>query len=64
VALLIFGKRLPEVCRSIGKGLMEFRRGMQDIQDEIRSSIESDLSDDVPPPLDSHPDKPEKQEKD
>ena len=28
VALLIFGKRLPEVARSLGKGLVEFKKGL------------------------------------
>jgi sec-independent protein translocase protein TatA len=30
VALLVFGRRLPEVARSMGQGLMEFRRGLRD----------------------------------
>ena len=34
VALLLFGKRLPEVARSLGKGMMEFKKGLYDIQDE------------------------------
>ena len=35
VALLIFGKRLPEVMRSLGKGITEFKRGMKDVNDEV-----------------------------
>jgi len=35
VALLIFGKRLPEVMRNLGRSANEFKRGMQDIGDEI-----------------------------
>jgi sec-independent protein translocase protein TatA len=35
VAVLLFGKRLPEVGRSIGKGLMEFKRGIRGIEDDI-----------------------------
>lgn len=38
VALLLFGKRLPEVARSLGKGMMEFKKGMYDIQDEVSSA--------------------------
>ena len=35
VALLIFGAaRLPEVGRSIGKALHEFKKGMKDIADD------------------------------
>ncbi len=37
VALLVLGpKRLPEVGRSLGKGLSSFRQGMQGVQDEAR----------------------------
>lgn len=35
IALLIFGKRLPEVGRSLGKGIVEFKKGLRDIEDEI-----------------------------
>lgn len=35
VGLLIFGARLPEVGRSLGKGLMEFKRGLRGMQDEM-----------------------------
>ncbi|MBX9787717.1 MAG: twin-arginine translocase TatA/TatE family subunit [Pirellulales bacterium] len=38
VAVLLFGKRLPEVGRSLGKSLMEFKKGMQGIEDEIRNA--------------------------
>jgi TatA/E family protein of Tat protein translocase len=33
IALLIFGKRLPEVMRSLGKSVNEFKRGMNDVAD-------------------------------
>ena len=35
VALLLFGKRLPEVGRSLGKGIAEFKKGLHDVQDEL-----------------------------
>lgn len=35
-ALLIFGKRLPEVGRSLGKGIIEFKKGLQDTGDEVK----------------------------
>ncbi len=35
IALLLFGKKLPEVARSLGKGVTEFKKGVQGIQDEI-----------------------------
>ena len=37
VAVLLFGKRLPEVGRSFGKSLMEFKKSISGLQDEFRS---------------------------
>jgi sec-independent protein translocase protein TatA len=42
VGLLIFGKRLPEVARSFGKSITEFKKGMRDVTDDIHSSIDRD----------------------
>lgn len=41
IALLIFGRRLPEVGRSLGKGIVEFKKGLQDTGDEIKSVSDS-----------------------
>ena len=35
LGLLIFGKRLPEVGRSLGKGIVEFKKGLKGIEDEV-----------------------------
>src|SRR5436190_43151 len=35
IGLLLFGKRLPEVGRGLGKGIIEFKKGLQGLQDEI-----------------------------
>lgn len=37
IALLIFGKRLPEVGRSLGKGIVEFKKGLKGIEDDVES---------------------------
>ncbi|MCK4343278.1 MAG: twin-arginine translocase TatA/TatE family subunit [Phycisphaerae bacterium] len=34
-ALLLFGNRLPEVARSLGKAWNEFKRGLHDVSDEL-----------------------------
>lgn len=39
VALLLFGKRLPEVARSLGKGIVEFKKGVRGIEDEVSDSV-------------------------
>lgn len=33
IALLLFGNRLPEVARSLGKGLVEFKKGIKGIEE-------------------------------
>ncbi len=35
VALLIFGRRLPDVARSVGKSIVEFKKGLRDVKDDI-----------------------------
>ena len=34
VAVLLFGKRLPEVGRSLGKGIVEFKKGLHGLDDD------------------------------
>lgn len=41
IALLLFGKRLPEVSRSIGKSIVEFKKGIKGVQDDIENESES-----------------------
>lgn len=38
IAVLLFGKRLPEVAKSLGKSYNEFRRGLSDIQSQMNIS--------------------------
>lgn len=35
VILLLFGNRLPSVMRSLGRGVVEFKKGVQGIDEEI-----------------------------
>jgi len=34
IAVLLFGNRLPEVGRSLGKGMIEFKKGLRDNDDD------------------------------
>ena len=40
IGLLIFGKRLPEVGRSIGKGIVEFKKGLAGFDEEVDAAVE------------------------
>lgn len=35
VVLLLFGNRLPSVMRSMGRGIVEFKKGVQGIEDDL-----------------------------
>jgi len=35
IALLLFGHRLPSVMRSLGRGVVEFKRGVAGIDDDL-----------------------------
>lgn len=40
IALIVFGpQRLPEIARSLGKGIAEFRRQASDIKSEFESGL-------------------------
>jgi len=44
VAVLLFGKRLPEVGRSLGRGIVEFKKGLNGVADELDDSSSSSIS--------------------
>jgi sec-independent protein translocase protein TatA len=41
VAVLLFGSKLPEVARSMGKSVVEFKKGIRGVEDELNTSIYS-----------------------
>ena len=43
IGLLVFGRRLPEVARSLGKSVNEFKKGMREFQDSA-DEVASDLN--------------------
>lgn len=40
VALLVFGRRLPEVARAMGKSVNEFKHGLNEVKDSIQENIQ------------------------
>ena len=42
IALLLFGSKLPEVAKSLGKGFMEIKKGMTGIEDEVDRAVHAE----------------------
>ena len=50
LALLLFGpKKLPEVGKSLGKGLAEFKRASEDLKETLRREVDSLEHEKTPP---------------
>lgn len=54
IAFLLFGpKRLPEVARTVGRAMAEFRKASKELSDELTAGLEEDKkgeSPEFPPP--------------
>lgn len=63
IALLIFGKRLPDIAKSVGKSLTAFKKGLNEIEDDIENSgkddhvkkVDAQQKDDTQPAAENNP---------
>jgi sec-independent protein translocase protein TatA len=53
IGVVVFGKKLPEVGRSLGKGIVEFKKGLKGIDEEVEqaSSMPAPVVRTAPPTL-------------
>ena len=47
LGLVLFGGRLPEVGKSIGRSLIEFRKGLRDLRQEVGLDDVSEIRDEL-----------------
>lgn len=40
IALLIFGRRLPEIAKGLGKSITEFKKGVKEAQDDVDEVVD------------------------
>jgi sec-independent protein translocase protein TatA len=38
LGILLFGRKLPEVGRSLGKGIVEFKKGLKGLEDDVEGN--------------------------
>lgn len=39
IMLLLFGRRLPEVGKSLGQGIVQFKKGLRDIETDVDEAV-------------------------
>ncbi|MEM7625300.1 MAG: twin-arginine translocase TatA/TatE family subunit [Planctomycetota bacterium] len=41
LGVIIFGKRLPQVGKSLGQGIVEFKKGLSGVESEIDDAVQA-----------------------
>src|SRR5437016_10261724 len=60
IAILLFGKRLPDIARSLGKSMVEFKKGLKGLEDEIHGQTAAPTHTDQPAALQPPPRPPQR----
>jgi sec-independent protein translocase protein TatA len=50
VGVVLFGRRLPEVGRYLGKGIVEFKKGLKGMEEEVESVSNANANYQAPEP--------------
>src|SRR5262245_37889401 len=53
LGILLFGRKLPEVGRYLGKGIIEFKKGMKGLEDDVDGSYNANHQASAPPPVEA-----------
>jgi len=53
IGVLLFGRKLPEMGKMLGKGLVEFKKGMAGMEDEVMGSVNAPPRYDQPAPTET-----------
>ncbi len=53
IGVLLFGRKLPEVGRYLGKGIVEFKKGIKGLEDDIEGSSNAAAPRQEPLPLEA-----------
>ena len=51
LGVLLFGRKLPDIGRSVGKTFVEFKKGMKGLEDEVESAGSSSKAPVEPEPV-------------
>jgi sec-independent protein translocase protein TatA len=55
LVLILYGKRLPEITRALGKAYREFRKNIDDVKRDFQEQIENIADAPMGPPRDARP---------
>ncbi|HTV48962.1 MAG TPA: twin-arginine translocase TatA/TatE family subunit [Phycisphaerae bacterium] len=55
IALLLFGSRLPDIARSMGRTIVQFKKGLKESNDELNAAGREDQPQKPAAPLPSNP---------